>query len=209
MYYSNVRELRDRLMPDFLHITSDGRLCFDFDIFNIIAEIKDVYAGYGEHAVNRVIRVTLLAYYMYWCNHVAIKPNEIRQEELELLLILISASVYHATGGGNENDNRSRNTSYEVYTARWEPDEKICFLLECWPLSNEQALDELEILNYPEVTKLNVWELYCTLKAALALASCESDLDYERFKGIEQETANLDLFIDLAKSIKQPGWSRY
>ncbi|MBM6721492.1 hypothetical protein [Pseudoflavonifractor phocaeensis] len=109
---------------------------------------------------------------------------------------------YHLTDSGNVTDN----TSYEIYESRWEANETVEFLLCAYSLNYGEALQELKILNYPEPIHSDVWELYCTLREAIALANCETGFEYQSFKHQFQGTTGTDTLIDLAKSIRQPGW---
>lgn len=205
MQYSNVWALYHDIYPKLEKLTNCNRLLFDLDLHNILEEIKDVYTGYPEQTINTVVRVTVLTYTIHWNKLSSKKDQSISQRKLELMGNLIAASVYHLTASGNTTDS----TSYEIYKSRWEVDETIEFLLRACSLNYDEAFHELKIFNYPESIHSDVWELYCTLKEALALAYCKTDFEYQEFKHLFQDATDTDALIDLAKTMLQPGWFKY
>lgn len=202
MQYSNVREIYRDIYPQLEKYSNDKRLLFDLDLHNILKEIRDVYSEYPEQTICTVNIATVLAYALYWNKSFSKGEQPIRQRELELMGDLVAASVYNLTNSGNITDS----TSYEIYVSRWEANETVEFLLRACSLNHEDALLELKILNFPEPIHSELWDLYCTLEEAFSLAYCETESEYQAFAHLYQDDSSTDILIDLAKSMRQPGW---
>lgn len=202
MQYSSVQELYQDIYPKLMECLHDNRLYFDLDMYNILNEIRDVYAGYPEQTIDTVNRVVLLAYAMYWNKISAGQNQNIDPLKLELMGDLIAASVYHLVDSNNATDQ----TNYELYESRWEGNETVEFLLHTIELSYEEAMKELEILNYSEPHRQDIWELYCTLKEAIRLANCRTEAEYYEEDHQSHDSVGIDIFEDLERSMRQPGW---
>lgn len=179
LLFSDLDQFRVSTLSDINKLTVDKKLLFELDIFNIIDEVKDIYEKQPSEIADRAIRVTLLAYYMYWQKLRTMEDGSVGVDILDLFCKLISAATYCFVG---ENDGNSPEQcgfdSFKIYESRWESDEVLSFLMTYSSLDADAAKQELEILNYRVPLQMAIWETYCILKDSITLVGCQCDADY-------------------------------
>lgn len=203
--FLDVKQFRTSTLSDISKLTLDEKVLFDLDVFNIVDEIKDVYKKQPSEIVDRAIRVTLLAYYMYWQKLRTMEDGSVGVDTMDLFCKLISAATYCLV---SENDcdcpEHCGFDSYKVYESRWEPDEVVSFLMIYSSLDAGAAKQELEILNFRDSLQVAIWETYCMLKDSIALERCRSDADYLNCSLLRDPADQA--IVAVAKSMQTCGW---
>jgi len=183
-------QFRNQTLTALKKWTQDSRLLFDLDVYTILAEVNDLYAtGMLAKAVPQALpleaRFSVLTYYMYLINLAVRCTSTPSESNLDMFAKTLTASIYYEAG-------------VQTYELRWEPDEIITLLLTGLNQSDKYVEQELDVLNYTTPFRSTVWDSYCILKDALALAKCRSESDYLNcdlsFKGIPR-----DQVIEMAK----------
>ena len=190
--YFTLDQFRNQTLAILKEWTQDSRLLFDLDVYTILAEINDLYAtSMLSKAIPQALplesRFSLLTYYMYLVNLTVGSTTHPSAPNLEMFAKTLSASIYYEAG-------------VQTYELRWEPDEIITLLLTGLNQSDKYVKQELDVLNCSPPFRSTIWNSYCLLKDALALAKCRTESDYLNcdlsFKGILREQA-----IEMAKDL--------